>query len=165
MKKYNFKFGQKVLDEMSGFQGKINAIVEWNNGSYQYSVQSITKENGDMGESHFMDHHDLKNYSEEIEKADMREILPKWKLDFDDKVKAVGTPYAGQIIGLAFWSNECARYCVRSNKLYEGITTSQWFDTKELELVKKAVIPKPKPAASKPAHTGGPSSNSMSAKK
>lgn len=159
MRKYNFKFGERVKCQMSGVEGNIDAVVEWNNGSYQYSVHTDVKPDGSNGDSEWMDWQDF----ESIEGGCVqRDVSPVFEFGLGDKISIRYNPFIGYVIGMSWWANGCARYMLRSKDLNDGATVSQWFSSVEMN---KINAPEIGTKSKKPTGTtGGPSSNSRSAK-
>lgn len=152
-KDYKFPLGVPVIDKLTGVTGILNAVIEWNNGNIQYSIQRPADKDGNEGESKWADT-DHMVVAEEKCDIEPIEVDPKWHFNFGDKVKVKHVPYKGSITARCLWINGCYRYTVCSEKLHEGKTVSMWFDDTELSLVKKNKEEKP----AKEERKGGPSS-------
>jgi len=159
MSTYKYKFGQRIKCHMTGVEGNIDAIVEWNNGSRQYSLNVGPKENGEEGDSSWMD---WQNFTEVEGGCRQSAITPVFDFEIDDKVSIKNNPFIGNVIGMAFYSNGCARYMLRSKNLHEGCTISQWFSSADMN---KINVPKTiTKSRAKSSSIGGPSSSSKSSR-
>lgn len=157
-KTFKFNLGVRVIDHMTGLKGIANAVVEWQSGSIQYSIQTPPKPDGSPGESSWMDPDHMEILADD-QPAGIRVIPidPHWAFNLGDTVSCDGTEYQGKITGRCLWINGCYKYYVRNLKLYEGQTVSQWFD----ESCLSRIAEQKKTEGWKPfKRTGGPSSPS-----
>lgn len=145
--------GKYVIDKLSKFEGIVDAVVDWANGSTQYSVQPTSGDGKKMLDSNWVDGHYFKEVPE-------FSVSPKFKPNFKygnlDKIKSDVSGFKGTVWGTCFHLNGCHRYYVKSSKLSdEGRPVTAWLDEAEIVLVKK--YPKPN-ISSSGLPPGGPSS-------
>lgn len=146
---FEFKLGEYVIDEATGFEGRINGRVVWDTGNIQYSVKPKVKESGEMGTGHWLDGDYLKAVPEKSLVSKYGE--PEFQFSNGEKVKSILVPYFGRVKALAQWLNGCLEYVVVNEQLEKGATITEWFGETELE----SVAP---PIKRETRLTGGPSS-------
>lgn len=154
---FKFKLGNAVKDSISGTTGIVDAVVEWDNGSIQYSIQHPIPKDGERVKSFWFDSHYLE--TDPLGRGvGPVEINPEWAFGFDDCVAVVENPYKGVITGRAMWINGCYKYYTRSVELHDGSPIHEWFDAISLRPFSK--VTEAEPTCARRRRTGGPSSPS-----
>lgn len=79
-------------------------------------------------------------------------MLKDQKIELGDLIKDDVTGFTGIVIAKTTWLNGCVRYDLQSQKLSkEGIPSEpQWFDSKQVTLIKKGQIKVEGPATEGP---------------
>jgi len=152
---FKLELGTHVFDDVSEFEGIINARLRRDSGNIQYSVKPPVKENGEMAEAWWLDGENLS--VNDVDKSIDSKYLgePDFKYNNGDIVRSLKSPYRGVVAAQMQYLNGCLFYEVTSDKLEKGLEVTMTFSETELKPVAKA-----KSIKQEQRPTGGPESRS-----
>ncbi len=155
---FKYNLGQYATDEVSGYQGTINARALWDDGNQQFSLKPRVKEDGIMTKGQWID---ADHFTIDSEKGVVSKFGdPEFEFNHGDKVKSRKNGFTGIVSGQCQYLNGCHHYFLTGSSWLSRLLgvkgEDAWFHEAELELVEPMFVRLKK----KKKPTGGPDSPS-----